>query len=98
MMDEGICRLSKSSSLYVAHKKRDIRLCGDYGLLKTHTLPDSYSAPNLHDFTNHLVDTKMYTTLDINRAYYHMPVAEQDIPKIAIITPFGLFELLYKTE
>lgn len=30
----------------------------------------------------------------MERAYYHVPVAEEDIPKTVVTTPFGLFEFL----
>lgn len=37
---------------------------------------------------------KIFTKLDINRAYHCILVAESDIEKTAIITPFGLFEFV----
>jgi len=96
MMEEGICQPSKSpwaSPLHIVYKKDgSMRPCGDYRRLNNQTLPDRYGVPNLLDFGNQLKGTTIYSTLDINRAYHHIPVASEDIPKTAIITPFGLFE------
>lgn len=36
----------------------------------------------------------MFNKIDLTRAYDQIPVEECDIPKTAVITPFGLFEIL----
>lgn len=101
MMEEGICRPSKSpwaSPLHLVTKKDgSLRPCGDYRRLNEKTIPDRYAVPNLLDFTNNLGKTKIYSTLDIRKAYHQIPIAEEDIPKTAIITPFGLFEFVKMT-
>ena len=34
----------------------------------------------------------VFTKLDLTKGYYQVPMAPGDIPKMAVITPFGLFE------
>lgn len=96
MQEQGICRPSKSawaSPLHVVMKKNgDIRPCGDYRMLNAVTKPDRYPIPRLHDFTYNLAEKNIFSNLDINRAYHCISVAEEDVEKTAIITPFGLFE------
>ena len=37
----------------------------------------------------------VFSKIDLQRAYLQIPVAERDIPKTAVCTPFGLFEYRY---
>lgn len=96
MIEEGICRPSKSpwaSPLHVVEKPDGgIRPCGDYRRLNAQTVPDHYGVPNIADFNIGLHGKSIFSTLDLERAYFQIPVADEDIPKTAIITPFGLFE------
>ena len=51
-----------------------------------------YPIPHLHDVAMGLQGTRIFTKLDLVKAYYQIPVAEEDINKTAITTPFRLFE------
>ena len=91
----GIIRPSSSmfaSPIHMAKKGDNFRLTGDYRLLNHLTTPDRYPLPHIHDFSDRLAGATVFSKIDLVRAFNQLPVADEDIPKTAITTPFGSFE------
>lgn len=99
MLDLGIIRPSSSpftSPLHMVPKVQEgaWRPCRDYRHLNAQTIPDKYPVPNLADFAISLQGAKISAKIDLQKAFYQIPVANEDIHKTAITTPFGLYEFL----
>lgn len=92
----GVFRPSRSdwSSAVVIKPKTDgsLRICGDYRALNSITVKDDYPMPNIADATGNLSGAKIFSNIDLVRAYYNIHVDEADQHKTALSFPFGLYE------
>jgi hypothetical protein len=70
------------------------RPCGDFRWLNKVTEDNRYPLPHVQDFNQHLDGCNVFSKLDLVSGYHQVPMAAADIPKTAIITPFGLREFV----
>jgi hypothetical protein len=98
MLAAGVIRRSASSWASLLHmvQKKDgsWRPCGDFRRLNLITTEDRYPLPNMADLSARLEGCNIFSKLDLQKGYLQVPVKAEDVPKTAIITPFGLFEFL----
>ncbi|GFT40456.1 transposon Tf2-8 polyprotein [Trichonephila clavipes] len=92
LLAQGIIRPSKSpwsSPLHVVPKSDStVRPVGDYRQLNSVTEFDSYPMPYLNDFAHALYGKRIFSKIDIFKAFHQIPIAECDIPKTAVTTPW----------
>ncbi|GFX38603.1 retrovirus-related Pol polyprotein from transposon opus [Trichonephila clavipes] len=95
LLAQGIIRPSKSpwsSPLHVPKSDSTVRPVGDYRQLNSVTEFDSYPMPYLNDFAHALHGKRIFSKIDIFKAFHQIPIAECDIPKTAVTAPWGLYE------
>ncbi len=80
------------------HPRRGISRLGEsryYSPLNAVTIPDRYPLPNMQSLNERMAGCTVCSKIDLFKAYHQIPIAEEDIPKTAIATPFGLWEFLF---
>ena len=78
----------------VLEESGEYRPCGDYRKFNNQTIQDRYSVPHIQEFSINLRNTIIFSKMDLAKGYHQVPINPSDIPKTAVITPFGLFEYI----
>ena len=99
MYDAGTIREStspwSSPLVFVRKKNGQLRPCVDYRKLNMITKQDAYPLPRIQDCLDALAGAQLFSSMDITSAYNQIPVREEDIPKTAFVSKYGLFEFLF---
>ncbi len=64
--------------------------CSDYRRLNSVTIPNRYP----QSLNDRMGSSTVFSKIDLVKAYHQIHIAEADIPKTVIATPFGLWKFL----
>ena len=99
MLQRSTIRESSSSwaspVVLVPKKDGSLRVAVDYRKLNDVTKKDAFPLPKISDCLDAVSGAAYFSTLDLTSGFNQVPVAEQDIPKTAFATKYGLFESVY---
>src|SRR4051812_21714656 len=95
-LQKGFIQPSSSSwgalVLFVEKKDRSQRLCIDYHSLNEVTIKNKYPFPMINDLFDQLEGARVFSKIDLRSGYFQLKIREQDIPKTAVTTRYGLYE------
>ena len=97
-VESGRLRPSTSpyaSAAFVIPKKdpgADPRWVNNYCVLNDNTVKDRTPLPKPDEILSEAAQARIWGKIDLTNAFFQTPVAEEDIEKTAIKTPWGLFE------
>lgn len=75
-----------------SNEKKKERLCVDFRKMNKLVKPQTQPFPLIEDLLNKMVNCKYFTTLDINSAFWSIPLRIQDRHKTAFVTQEGHFQ------
>jgi hypothetical protein len=96
LLEKGFIRPSSSPweapVIFVPKKDGTQRLCVDYLALNEITVKNKYPLPRIDDLFDQLRGASVFSKIDLRSGYHQVQVRECDIPKIAFVLRYGLYE------
>ncbi|WVZ52383.1 hypothetical protein U9M48_003449 [Paspalum notatum var. saurae] len=98
-LDKGFIRPSSSPwgcpALFVEKKDQGgKRLCVDYRPLNAVMVKNNYPLPHIDILFDQLAGARVFSKIDLRSGYYQIKIREEDVPKSAFSTRYGLYEYL----
>jgi hypothetical protein len=78
----------------VAKKDKTQRLCVDYRPLNALTMKNKYPLPRIDLLFDQLIGAQVFSKIDLHSGYHKIKIREEDIPKTAFSTRYGMYEYL----
>src|SRR6202795_741166 len=71
-----------------------MRMCVDYRDLNRITVKNKYPLPRVDELFDRLQGAKYFSKIDLRSGYHQVRIQDEDVPKTAFRTRYGLFEYL----
>jgi hypothetical protein len=98
LLEKGFIRPSSSPwgapVLFVSKKDGSRRMCVDYRSLNEVTIKNKYPLPCIEDLFDQMKGAKIFSKIDLRSGYHQLKIREEDVPKTAFTTRYGLYEFL----
>ena len=78
--------------LLVEKKDGSLRMVVDYRALNEVTIKNKNPLPMINDLFDQLQGAKVFSKIDLRSGYHQWKIRENDIPKTAFTTRYGLYE------
>ncbi len=69
-----------------------VRVTTDLTALNKYVIPDRYPLPNIKDLLLEISGARVFSKIDLTKAYYHVGLAEESRPLTSTLTPKGLYQ------
>jgi len=79
--------------LFVEKKDATQRICIDYRSLNEVTIKNKYPLPRIDELFDQLKGACVFSKIDLWSGYHQLRIRRSDIPRIAFVTRYGLYEL-----
>jgi hypothetical protein len=80
--------------LFVPKKDKGLPLCVDYRPLNAVTIKNKYPLPRIDILFDQLAGAQVFSKIDLRSGYHQIKIRDEDIPKTAFSTRYGLYEYL----
>jgi hypothetical protein len=78
--------------IFVPKKDGTQRFCMDYHALNEVTIKNKYPLPRIDDMFDQLCGACVFSKIDLRSGYHQLKIRECDIPKIAFVSRYRLYE------
>ena len=72
-------------------------MCVDYRPLNLATIKNKYPLPWINDLYDQLAESSVFSKMDLRLGYHQIKIRNEDIPKTAFTTRYGLYVFTVKS-